>query len=84
MYQGGVVGIPDDEGDDPPVTQIQDGAQVEFTHGGTHLVVELRHIGEPLLVGAVGVKLAVQHILCQLSGEDAARVQPCGVCFTAD
>ena len=68
MDQGSVVGVPDDKGDDPSVTQIQDGAQVELAHGISRIVVKLRHIGEPLFVGAVGVKLAVQHILRQLSG----------------
>ena len=84
MDQGSVVGVPDDKGNDAPVTQIQDGAQVELAHVGARIVVKLRHIGEPLFVGAVGVKLAVQHILRQLSGDDAARVQPCGACFTTD
>lgn len=68
MDQGSVVGVPDDKGNDAPVTQIQDGAQVELAHVGARIVVKLRHIGEPLFVGAVGVKLAVQHILRQLSG----------------
>ena len=68
MDQGSVVGVPDDKGDDPSVTQIQDGAQVELAHGISRIVVKLRHIGEPLFVGAVGVKLAVQYILCQLPG----------------
>ena len=66
--QGGVVGVADGKGDDPPVAQVQDGAQVELAHGGARIVVELRHIGEPLFVGAVRRKLAVQHILCQLPG----------------
>ena len=68
MDQGSVVGVPDDKGNDAPVTQIQDGAQVELAHVGARIVVNLRHIGEPLFGGAVGVKLAVQHILRQLSG----------------
>ena len=68
VYQDCVVVIPDDKGDNPPVTQIQDGAQVEFAHDRAHIVVELSHVGEPLLIGAVGVKLAVQYILCQMSG----------------
>ncbi len=71
--QRGVVGIPDEKGDDPPVAQIQNGAQIELVHDGTHIVVKLRHIGEPLFVGAVGVKLAVQHILRQMTG---ARTPP--------
>ena len=68
MDQGSVVGVPDDKGNDAPVTQIQDGAQVELAYVGARIVVKLRHIGEPLFVGAAGVKLAVQHILRQLSG----------------
>lgn len=65
--QGSVVGIPDGEGDDPPVAQVQNGAQIELAHGGSYIVVELRHIGEPLFIGAVRVKLAVQYILHQMS-----------------
>lgn len=66
--QGGVIGIPDGEGDDPPVAQVQDGAQIELAHGGTHIVMKLCHIGEPLLIGAVRVKPAVQYIFRQMFG----------------
>ena len=63
VYQSGIVGIPDGIGDDPPVTQIQDGAQIELAHDGTHIVMKLCHIGKPpLFVGMVCAKLAVQYI----------------------
>ena len=68
MDQRGIVGIPDDKGDDPPVAQIQNGAQIELAHDGTHIVMKLGHIGEPLLIGAVCVKPALQHILRQMTG----------------
>lgn len=68
MDQRGVVGIPDEKGDDPPVAQIQNGAQLELVHDGTHIVMKLGHIGEPLLIGAVCVKTALQHILRQMTG----------------
>lgn len=68
MDHRGVVGIPDDKGDDPSVAQIQDGAQIELAHDRTRIVMKLGHIGEPLLIGAVCVKPAVQHILRQMAG----------------
>ena len=62
------VGILYGEGDYLPAAQVQDGTQIELTHRGAHLIVELRHIGEPLLVGAICVKPAVQYILRQMLG----------------
>ena len=66
MYQGAVVGVPEDKGDDPPVAQVQDGAEVELMHSWTHIIFELRHIRQPFFIGPVRVKLAVQHIFSQI------------------
>ena len=68
VHQSRVIGIPDSIGDDSPVAQVQDGAQIELAHRGSHIVVKLRHIGEPLLVGAVRIKPAVEYVFCQMSG----------------
>ncbi len=65
MDQGAVVGIPEDKGNDPPVTKVQDGAEVELMHAWTHIIFELRHIRQPLFVGLIRIKLAVQHIFRQ-------------------
>lgn len=70
VYQSNVIGIPDGEGDNPSVAQVQDGAQMELVHGGACIVVELRHIAEPLFIGVVCVKPAVQYILRQMLGRD--------------
>ena len=63
VNQGSVVGIPEGESHDPPVTQVQDGAQVEFPHRGTRMVVEFCHISEPFLVGPVRMEVPVQQVL---------------------
>ena len=65
MDQGAVVGVPEDKGDDSPVTKVQDGAEVELMHAWTHIIFELRHIRQPLFIGLFCVELAVQHILRQ-------------------
>lgn len=66
MHQGAVVGVPEDKGDDPPVTEVQDGAEVELMHTWAHIVFELRHVRQPLFVGLFRVKLAVQHVFRQI------------------
>ena len=66
MHKGAVVGVPEDKGDDPPVTEVQDGAEVELMHTRTHIIFELRHIRQPLFVGLIRVKLAVQHVFRQI------------------
>ena len=66
MHQGAVVGVPENKGDNPPVAQIQYGAEVKFMDGWPHIIFELCYIGQPLFIGLVRVKLAVQHIFRQI------------------
>ena len=46
-----------------PVTEIQNGAQIEFVNLGSLVPLEFCYISEPLLVGLCGIKLSVQKIL---------------------
>ena len=48
---------------DPPVIQVQNGAEVDLVDCNALIPLELSHIGQPLLVGLVRMKLAVQDIL---------------------
>lgn len=40
-----VVVIANGEGNNSPVTEVQNGAELDFTHFGTHIVFEPGHIG---------------------------------------
>lgn len=48
---------------DAPVTEIQNGAQIELVELGSLVPLEFCYIGEPLLIGLCGIKLSVQKIL---------------------
>ena len=48
---------------DPPVIQVQNGAEVDLVDCNALIPLELSHIGQPLLVGLVCMKLPVQDIL---------------------
>ena len=64
--QSVVVGIPDGGRNNPAVAQIKDSAEIDFVYRRTHVILELGHIRQPFLVGPVGVKLAVQDVLCRM------------------
>ena len=66
MYQSAVVGVPEDKGDNPPVTEVQDGAEVELTDRCADIIFELRHVCQPLFVRLFRVKLTVQYIFGQI------------------
>lgn len=66
-----------------PVTEIQNGAQIEFMDRVSLIPLEFRHISEPLFVGFCGIKLSIQkifskvlRILC-LSGAAPIAVLDC-------
>ena len=50
-------------GHNTPVTEIQNGAQIEFVNLGSLVPLEFCYISEPLLIGLCGIKLSVQKIL---------------------
>ena len=62
-HQRIVVTLTDNVGDDAPIIQIQDGAEVEFAYLNAFVPLELCDIGEPLLVGLVRIELAVEYVL---------------------
>jgi len=49
-------------GHNAPVTEIQNGTQIESVNLGSLIPFELRHVGEPFLVGLCGIKLPAQKI----------------------
>ena len=53
-------------GHDAPVTEIQNGAQIEFVYLSSLIPLEFCYIGEPLLVGLCSIKLPVQKILSKI------------------
>ena len=63
-----VIVLAEDIGHDPPVVQVQDGAQIELVYCNTFIPLELRHIGEPFLIGLVRVELAVQDVFRNILG----------------
>ena len=58
-----VVALTKHIGHDAPVTEIQNGAQIEFVYLASLIPLEFCYIGEPLLVGLCGIEPPVQKIL---------------------
>ena len=57
-----VVALTKHIGHDAPVTEIQNGAQIEFVNLSSLIPLEFCYIGEPLLVGLCSMELPVQKI----------------------
>ena len=57
-----VVALTKHIGHDAPVTEIQNGAQIEFVNLGSLIPLEFCYIGEPLLIALCGLTLPVQWI----------------------
>ena len=66
-----------------PVTEIQNGAQIELVELGSLVPLEFCYISEPLLIGLCGIKLSVQKIfskvlrVLRLSGTATVVVLDC-------
>ena len=58
-----VVALTKHIGHDAPVTEIQNGTQIEFVYLSSLIPLEFCYIGEPLLVGLCGIEPPVQKIL---------------------
>ena len=58
-----IVALTEHIGHDAPVTEIQNGAQIEFVNLSSLIPLEFCYIGKPLLVGLCGMELSVQKIL---------------------
>lgn len=63
-----VIAFTDHIGHDTPVTEVQDGAQIELMYLNALIPFELRHIGKPFLIGFVCIELAVEQILRNILG----------------
>ena len=50
-------------GHNTPVTEIQNGAQIELVGFVSIIPLKFCHVGEPLLIGLCGIKLPVQKVL---------------------
>lgn len=57
-----IVALAEHIGHDAPVTEIQNGAQIEFVNLSSLIPFEFCYIGEPLFVGLYGIELPVQKI----------------------
>ena len=54
------------KGHDTPVTEIQNGAQIEFMYLDAFVPFELHHIGKPFLIRLLRIELAVQQIFSKI------------------
>ena len=55
-------------GHDTPVTEIQDGTQIEFMYLNALIPFEFCHIGKPFLIWFLRVELAVQQVFSKILG----------------
>ena len=55
-------------GHDTPVTEIQNGTQIEFMYLNTLIPFEFCHIGKPFLIRLLCVELAVQQVFSKILG----------------
>ena len=61
-----IVALTEHIGHDAPVTEIQNGAQIEFVNLSSLIPLEFCYIGKPLLVGLCSIELPVQKILSKI------------------
>ena len=61
-----VVALTKHIGHDAPVTEIQNGAQIEFVNLSSLIPLEFCYIGKPLLVGLCSIELPIQKILSKI------------------
>ena len=54
-----VVSASDNERDNAPVIQVQNGTQIHPVRLGSFIPLELSYIGQPLLVGGLGMEVSV-------------------------
>ena len=64
--QRAVIGVLEDKEDDPPVAQVQYGAEVKLMDCWPHIIFELCHISQPFFIGLFCAKLTVQHVFSQI------------------
>lgn len=85
-----IVPFAENIGHDTPVTEIQDGTQIELMYLNALIPFELRHIGQTFLIRFLCMELAVQEVvgeilwILNLSGTAVVLVQPWLLYFTVD
>lgn len=65
-HQRIIITLTEHIGHDAPVTEIQDGAQIEFVNLGSLIPFEFCYIGKPFLIGLCSIELPVQKILSNI------------------
>lgn len=60
-----VISVTENIGNDSPVTQVQNGTQIDFMYRDSLIPLEFRYIRKPFLVGTLCMKVAVQYVLSQ-------------------
>ena len=79
-----VVALTKHIGHDAPVTEIQNGAQIELVRLRSLIPFELCCIGEPLLVGPCGMKLTIKQVFSNMLRVFLFLVQPRLLYFTVE
>ena len=64
--EGIVITLTQRIGHDTPVTEIQNGTQIELMYLKALIPFELRYIGQPFLIRLCGVKLAIQKVFSNI------------------
>ena len=78
-----IVPFAENIGHDTPVTEIQDGTQIELMYLNALIPFELRHIGQTFLIRFLCMELAVQEVV-GYCGFLTCLVQPWLLYFTVD
>ena len=61
-----IVPVTNDEGHDTSVKEIQYRAEIKFVDLKANIVLEFRHISQPLCIRPIRIELPLQNILCQI------------------
>ena len=83
-YKRVIIPVADHIGNDTPVVEVQNCAEIDLVDFNSLIPFELRYICEPLLVGRLGVKLPTQQVFGNIlwisgtSGTAVITVLDCG------
>lgn len=65
-YKRVVISVSNHKGNDAPIIQVQNGAQIDLVDFNAFVPLELRYIGQPFLVGGLGMEVPTQYIFCNI------------------
>ena len=78
-YQWIVVTLTNDKGYDSSIVKVKDGTQVQFMYHRPLIPLEFCDIGQPFLIGRIGMKFAGEDVFC-----DVLRIfRPSGAAIAA-